>query len=370
MCRILTRCVVFAALAVGQPASGLEEATLGKFLENARIEMRLPGVRAAVRYPDGRIVRAAAGLADKKKELPLDNEIGMPGGSTGKPFVATLTMLLVEDGVLSLDDPAKQWLGDTDWFERLPNSDDILVRHLLSHSAGLRDYPGKAGFLMRMVGRAVRHGSAYFEPEELIRIAGKEPLFLPGEGFAYTDAGYLVLGRVIEAAAGADYYDLLHERILVPQELDQIRAQDQTALPHIATGYQGGAANLKKDGRMKLDPRTEWTGGGLVTNPTMLVQFFGALAEGRIVKRDTLEIMLEAGWRDPQGPDYHYGFGLFVHDGGEWFGHGGKWVGYRTHVTHIVETGITIAVQTNQDDRTDMIGLVTGIAELSRTEVN
>ena len=73
--------------------------------------MLLPGVRAAVRFPDGRIVRAAAGLADIKKGIPVDNEVGMPGGSTGKPFVATLAMLLVEDGILSLDDPAKKWLG-------------------------------------------------------------------------------------------------------------------------------------------------------------------------------------------------------------------------------------------------------------------
>jgi len=322
-------------------------------------------VRAAVRFPNGRIVRAAAGLADKKAGIPLDNEIGMPGGSTGKPFVAALTMLLVEDQVLSLDDPVKKWLGDKDWFRRIRNSDDILVRHLLSHSAGLGDYPGKMGFILRMVGRAIRHGSAYFEPEELIRLAGKKALYPAGEGYAYSDVGYLVLGRVIEAATGESYYDLLRERILLPLGLNQVRPQDQSVLPNITPGYQGGVSNLKKDGRMKLDPRSEWTGGGLVTNPTMLVQFFAALAEGRIVKPDSFAQMLDSGWHDPNAAGYHYGFGLFVHDKGDWYSHGGKWVGYRTHVTHLLPTGITVAVQTNQDDRTDMIGLITRIAELA-----
>jgi len=363
------RCAVFLALVCCQPAFSLEEEALAELLESAREEMRLPGLRAAVRYPDGRIVRAAVGLADKKADIPLDNEVGMPGGSTGKPFVATLAMLLVEEGILSLDDSAKKWLGEEDWFKRLPNSDDILVRHLLSHSAGLGDYPGKFGFLMRMGVRAIRHGSAYFEPEELIRFAGKKPLYPVGEGYAYTDAGYLVLGRLIEAAAGATYYDLLQERILLPQKLSQIRPQDQSVLPNITPGYQGGVSNLKKDGRMKVDPRSEWTGGGLVTNPTMLVQFFAALAEGRIVKPESLTQMLESGWRDPNGQGFHYGFGLFVHDNGDWFGHGGKWVGYRTHVTHLVPRGITIAIQTNQDDRTDMIGLITRVAELAAGEV-
>lgn len=365
MKQTLIGCAAFLALAYSQPAFSLEEEALAELLANARDEMRLPGVRAAVRFPDGRIVRAAAGLADKKAGIALDNEVGMPGGSTGKPFVATLTMLLVEDGILSLDDPAKKWLGDEDWFRELPNSDEILVRHLLSNSSGLADYPGKPGFNMRMVGRVIRHGSAYFEPEELIEYAKKKALFPAGEGYAYTDVGYLVLGRVIEAATGATYYDLLRDRILVPQGLNQIRPQDQSVLPNIAHGYQRGVSNLKKDGRMKLDPRSEWTGGGLVTNPTMLVQFIAALAEGRIVQPESLTQMLESGWHDPIGPGFHYGFGLFVDDNGEWFGHEGMWVGYRSQVTYIVSTGISVAVQTNQDDRTDMLGLVTRVAELA-----
>ena len=368
--KTLIRFAALLALACCQPAFSLDEEALAELLENERVEMRLPGVRAAVRFADGRIVRAAVGLADKKAGIPLDSEVGMPGGSTGKSFVAALVMLLVEDGVLSLDDPAKKWLGEEDWFKKVPNSNDILVRHLLSHSSGLGDYPGKFGFTMRMVGRVIRHKSAYFEPEELIKLAGKKPLFPAGEGYAYTDAGYLVLGRVIESATGTPYYDLLRERILIPQQLSQIAAQDQSALPNITPGYQGGASNLRKDGRMKLDPRSEWTGGGLVTNPTMLVQFFAALAEGRVVKPESLTLMLESGWHDPEGPGYHYGFGLFVQDDGSWFGHGGKWVGYRTHVTHFVPRGITVAVQVNQDDRTDMIGLVRRVVELAAGGAN
>ena len=367
MHRSLTNTAALLALVWCMPAFSLEEYELVEFLETEREAMQLPGLRAAVRYPDGQIVRAAVGFADKKAGKPLDNEIGMPGGSTGKTFVAALTMLLVEEGVLSLDDTAKKWLGDQDWYERLPNSEEILVRHLLSHSAGLGDYPGKVRFILGMVSRAIRHGSAYFEPEELIRFAGKKALYAPGEGYAYTDVGYLVLGRVIEAAAGASYYDLLQDRILGPQELDQIRPQNQTALPNIAHGYQRGASNLKKDGRMKLDPRSEWTGGGLVTTPTMLVNFFAALAEGRIVEPESLKLMLESGWQDPDGEGYHYGFGMFVDDHGGWFGHGGMWVGYRSHVTHILPTGVTVAIQTNRDDRTDMIGLTTRLIELAGT---
>ena len=115
-----------------------------------------------------------------------------------------MTMLLVEEGVLSLDDPASKWLGGERWFRRLPNDHEILVRHLLSHSSGLGDYPYTMRYRMRSVVRAIRHGGIRFTPEELIGMIDRKSLYPVGRGYAYTDAGYLVLGRVIEAATGRD----------------------------------------------------------------------------------------------------------------------------------------------------------------------
>lgn len=358
-------CFLLAFLiALSTPAIAFDEAELTALLEEARAEKEMPGLRAAVRFPDGRMVRAATGLADKESGVALSNEIGMPGGSTGKTFVAALTLLLVEDGVLSLDDRASKWLSGTSWYERLPNADEILVRHLLSHSAGLEDYIDTGKFHASMIWRVIRHGSAKYEPEELIEfILDKKPLFAPGEGFNYTDAGYLVLGRLIEAASGRNYFDLLEERILRPRQLDQIRPQDASVLSGIAPGYMGGARNLKKDGRMKFDPSSEWTGGGLVTNPSMLAQFYAALAEGQVVTPESFALMLDAGWRNPERQEFHYGFGLFVSDGDQRFGHGGLWPGYRTHVMHYGSSGTTIAVQTNRDGQMDLPELIARIAD-------
>ncbi len=358
---------ILATVAVWcSPALGIDQAALAALLEEARTEGKMPGLRAAVQLADGRVVRAAVGLGDVEAGIALDNEIGMPGGSTGKTFVAALAMLLVEDGTLSLDDPASKWLGDRPWFARLPDADEIRVRHLLSHSAGIGDYPGRPGFILAMVGRVLRHGSAYFEPEELIRFTlDRRPLFPAGEGYRYTDIGYLVLGRLIEAAAGRSYYDLLEERILTPLELDEIEPAVQSALPNITPGYTGGARNLKKDGRMKLDPRSEWTGGWLTTNPTMLVEFYAALAEGRVVTLESLALMLESGFRDPAESDWHYGFGVFVHGPSRSFGHAGLWSGYRTHVAHFMNSGLTVAVQTNRDGRVDLESIVVRIARLA-----
>ena len=356
------KCLSIALLACCPTALAMDQAALAALLEEARAETKMPGLRAAVRFADGRVLRAAVGLADREAGVPLDDDVRMPGGSTGKTFVAALTMLLVEDGVLSLDDPASKWVGSERWYRRLPNDDDIRVRHLLSHSAGLGDYPSTTRYRMGSVFRAIRLGGIRFEPEELIGFINRRALYPVGRGYAYTDAGYLVLGRVIEAATGRTYYDLVRERILEPHDLDQIGLQDRSVIPDITPGYMRGARNLRTDGTMKIDPSSEWTGGGLVTNPTMLVMFYGALTEGRIVKPESLATMLDSGWQNPETPDWHYGFGLFVYDDGATFGHAGLWPGYRTHVTHYAASKTTIAVQTNRDGRLDMGGLVTRIA--------
>ncbi len=350
--------ILLSSLLCGH-ASAISETALLELLEPARKQMKMPGLRAAVRMPDGEVVVAATGLADVEAGRPLTNTIGIPGGSTGKTFAAALTMLLVEDGVLSLDDPASRWLGQHKWFRRLPNAESMRVRHLLSHSAGLRDYVDTGRFHTSMVWRVLRHGSARYEPEELIRfVHGRKPLFPAGKGYNYTDAGYLVLGRLIEAASGRAYYDLLTERILRPQRLLRVRPAAQSVLTDISTGYMGGGRNLKKDGRMKFDPSSEWTGGGLITTPEMLVRFFGALAEGEIVKPQTFTAMLEDGWQDPDQPEWHYGFGLFVNHRKNLIFHGGLWPGYRSRVAYYRSSGVAIAVQTNRDGKLDLAGLL------------
>ena len=353
--------VAFAA----ETAYGFDHVVLQSLLAEFREERDLPGLRAAVRFSDGRIVTAAVGFADLQTNEPLDDQDPMPGGSTGKTFVAALTMLLVEDGKLNLDDPVGKWVGSEPWYSRLPNADAVLVRHLLSHSSGLGDYPGSIRFKATMVWRALRTGSAYFSPEELIDYGtSRNESFTPGQGYQYSDAGYLVLGRVIEAAAGRDYYQLLGQRILKPRGLGGVDVADRSVLSGITNGYIRGTSVLRDDGRMKLDPASEWTGGGLTLNPTMLVKFYADLAEGRIVDPQSFEKMRAGGWRDPTQPDWHYGFGMFV--AADAISHGGRWSGYRSRVAWYSEPRVAIAAQSNTGDDADLPALVAQIAELAR----
>ena len=357
-------CAILVGAVMTLDASGIEPSALDDILQTAMVDMSLPGVRAAVHYPDGSLVTAALGYADIENERPMDDNIGMPGGSTGKSFFAALTMLLVEDGTLSLDDPVSKWLGDFEWFHQLPNADTMQVRHLLAHTSGLQDYPNTFGYNTTMFWRALTKGSAYFTQEELIGyVTGRSARYAPGDGYLYSsDAGYLVLGRLIEAATGRDIYDLLEERILSPLALTDIKPARNAVIEGVAAGYSRGARNLKADGRMKMDPRSEWTGGGLITTPTMLSRFFASLANGSVVTPESFKKMLTEGFRGPESHLWRYGLGVFVFDGGESFGHEGMWPGYRSIVVHFFETGITIAVQTNRDGPVSLWKIVNEIA--------
>ncbi len=357
--------ILFVALILGlNNAAALNQDTLTELLEPIQIENEMPGLRAAVLLADGTLIQSATGLADVENNIPLDHEIGMPGGSTGKSFVSTLVMLLVEDGSLSLDDFASKWVSNEPWFAELPNNQEIRVRHLLSHSSGLSDYPGTTRYMVLSIWRVLRRGGIKFTPDELIdMVANKKPLYPVGEGFAYSDSGYLVLGKIIEAATDRDFYELLQERILEPQELRHVQPQNESVLTDVAPGYSRGARNLREDGTMKSDPTSEWTGGGLITTPTMLVEFYRALTRGEIVSPSSFETMKNSGWQNPESPDWHYGFGLFVAHSGNVVEHGGLWMGYRAHVRHYLDEQLTIAVQTNRDGAVDLEAIVDQIAQ-------
>lgn len=340
------------------------EQALREVLEDELQNNEMPGLRGAVRLATGEVIAVSTGLADREANVPLDNTVGMPGGSTGKTFVAALAMLLVEDGSLALDDQVSGYLGEEDWFPRLPNHETMEVRHLLSHSAGLDDYPNTRTLWILSAWRAIRRGGIKFSTEELIRfVTNRDPFFAVGEGFAYSDSGYLVLGKLLEASTGQAYYDMLTDRILKPLNLHEIRPANVSVLPDITPGYMRGARNLRKDGTMKIDPTGEWTGGGLVTNPTMLVRFYAALANGEVVTPESFKTMVTSGWKNPDTPDVHYGFGMFVRDGGAIVEHGGLFPGYRTHVRHYVQPNLTISIQSNRDGPINMEGIVDRIAD-------
>ena len=321
-----------------------------------------PGATAAFILPDGRVFGFATGLSDVDDEIPMTPDLRMGSGSIGKTYVAAVALQLAMTGALDLDAPISTWLGDEEWFPRVPNHADLTVRNLLNHSAGMiQPYFEDPDFAVRL-GEVFRDPDAYMTPEEFIAetVLDAEPLFPAGGGYHYSDVHYTLAGLAIEEATGRAYYDLLDEFFLDPFGLDLTLAADRRDLPGLAQGYAHASSRLYGtplevvvDGRFILHPLQEWTGGGLVNNPQAMVRWGKLLYEGDAIAGDDLPQLLEVGFpADSTKPHLGYGLAVSVAESehGLTYGHGGFWPGYNSLLAYYPDQGMAVSIQINSDE--------------------
>jgi D-alanyl-D-alanine carboxypeptidase len=339
---------------------GLQE-RIQSHLQRLVDEFDVPGVTAAIALADGRTIPFAAGFADKEKLIPMTPNHRMPAGSVGKTFVAMTALALARDSKLSLDDQVEKWLGGETWFSNLPNGHDLTVRQLLMHRGGLADHVNDAKFVAQVRDTIAKPGSDpdfRFQPWELVGfILKKKPLFAAGQGYRYTDTGYILVGMILERAGGASYYQLLKSRLLDPLNLTRTVPADRRDLPDLACGHVkadnplGLPETTLVNGKLRFNPANEWTGGGLVSNPQDLARWAKLVYEGKALKQDYLEEMLRTASEDREKPT-RYGLGVFVTDDrklGTSYGHGGFFPGYLTRMAYYPKERVALAIQFNTD---------------------
>lgn len=341
------------------------QATLDAFQQ----KYGFPGATAAFVLPDGEVGVAAAGLADIRTATAMTPRSRMLAASIGKTFVSAAIVALARDGRLDLDDPVSDWLGHRDWFNRLPNHDSMTLRHLLNHSSGLPDHVHDAAFQAAASERW--HGAANpFPPDAAVAFVLDQPaLFEAGQGWAYSDTGFILLGMVIESATGQDYYDVIRARFIEPLRLAHTTPSNRPALRGLATGYTSDdnpfglpPETTTSPGMMAWNPGVEWTGGGLVSTSRDLAVWGAALFRGRAMEAPYLADLLTAVPIDPREPGVGYGLGVSIHSGGSFgpvYGHGGWIPGYSSSLRYYAEHDVSIAFQINTD-----IGLVDDSAPL------
>ncbi len=337
----------------------LEEALVQR-LDELRAEHGFPGVTASVVLADGAQVSVAVGWADVEREIPMTPEHRMPAGSIGKTIAGMTALSMAAEGLLDLDDLASKWLGSEPWWPRLANHDTMTLRHLLTHSAGLPDHVYDDAW--RAAARAKRSGpgadpDSYFTPRESVAFILDQPALFPaGEGYFYTDSGFLVAGLVLEAASGGDFYEEAQRRVVDPAGLADTTPQTTRHFERLAAGYLGSADNVYQlpnkvadEGTTFFNFRSEWTGGGYVSSASDLARWAKRMYEGRALETPYLDEMLSSGYR---GDDAEATYGISVFqvdiDAGRIHGHGGLFPGWRSSMYYHPESGVAVALQLNQ----------------------
>ena len=382
MMRGVVSTVAAAAFVVAAPvAADATKTRLHDLLSGFAETSSIPGATAAIAMPDGTLVTAAVGLADREAGVPMTPDTPMLAASIGKTFVAMTVLTLEDEGLLSLTDPVARHLGDRDWFERLPNHASMTVRDLLRHGSGLPDHVHLESFQSEM-GARMSSADGAMRPEEAIAfVLDAEPLFPAGTGWAYTDTGYLLLGLVIEEVSGRRVFDLVASRFLDPLGLEDTAPSDRPDLPGLAVGYVAednpfGLPPRTADsaGRLLWDPGMEWTGGGFLSTSGDLALWGHALFGGAAMVAPYLNRLLDGIPVSPDAPGILYGAGVAIYGDtprGPVYGHGGWIPGYVSSLRHYADHGVTVAFQINTDvgiadDSSDLVpALEAALADLA-----
>lgn len=388
-----------AALPATGPATSASEA-LDRQMPALLEKWQVPGAAVAVAL-DGRIVLARGyGYADREAGRVAQPDTRFRTASLAKPITAALTLHLADEGRLSLDDRAFPLLNyATPTYagaRRDARLDQITIRHLLSHAGGWnRDaaslpfptltpsceptyYQAQIAALMGAESPATAETTARF-------MVGQPLQFAPGNGFAYSNVGYLILGRVIEAKTGRPYEQAVQQflaRAGISGEAIASVPRSQVAADEAVAYDAPGAMLLPSVWGEGLVPRpysastrTLDAHGGWAISALEYLRFMLAL-DGRGGTVPLLTPATAAAMRRQESPYAGYGYGWMTHyepyGGG---GHNGDLPGTFTMAVRSDDGRVTWVVMCNScpsDARGELqtSGLMTEVlAAMHGTEV-
>jgi D-alanyl-D-alanine carboxypeptidase len=314
------------------------EQVLQEMIEKYAHQSDPVGVAAGVLFPDGSSWLGAAGLADNEQGLPIAVADPFVIGSITKTFMAALTMRLVEENIVQLDETVATHLPE------FPAGGDMTIRNLLGHRAGV--YDASDDIFSRADGPL--DPLRVFTSGELVAAAAAgTPTFVAGSAFEYSNAGYWVLGAVLEAATGTGASSLLDDHVVHPLRLENTLLFD-ASLPEVevVNAYEDLDGDIEMDAMgTTLMPgffTPAWTAGGIVSTVEDLLMFLDGLFAGELISEESLDEMLDFS----NGADDVYAMGIAQH--GSLWGHDGVIWGYLSQVAHDVDTGVTVAVLVNR----------------------
>jgi CubicO group peptidase (beta-lactamase class C family) len=300
-------------------------------------ETGVPSASVAVVYDGAIALTKAYGLARLDPPTPAATTTRYPIGSISKQFTAAAVAMLAADGKLSLDDKV------ADFFPHLTRADDITLRQLLSHTAGIRDYWPQDYVPPAML--------QPITTQALIDQWARQPLdFEPGSKYQYSNTGYVIAGAIVEKACGKRLMEFLGERIFAPLGMHSVIDIDQGVLEApAATGYQRFAL-----GPQRLAPKEGkgwlFAAGPLAMTAEDLAKWDVSLIKGEVPGNAVFgELSREVVLSNGVGTGYALGVGVALEGNRRVVRHGGEVSGFTAVNLVFPEDRTAIVVLVNQD---------------------
>ena len=303
---------------------------------------------------DGKpIYKTVSGFASKAYRVPnrLDTKLNI--ASMAKMFTAIAIAQLVEQGKLSFTDSIGALLPD---YPNKQVAEKVTIHHLLTHTSGMGDFHGAKYVCRRSILREVRDFFPLFVDEPLS--------FEPGARWQYSNAGYMVLGAIIEKVSGENFFDYVRKHVFKPAGMDNTDYYESDRdTPNLAMGYTNFEELPDDNLRFRLGPRRNTSqyilirglpAGGAFSTIEDLLRFSLALKGNRLLSEKTLNLMISskvtARKYDAGQTFWGYGFELENIGGKRVIGHGGGDLGISSAVRWFPDSGnYTVIILSNYD---------------------
>lgn len=310
------------------------------------------------------LYRQVYGYADRRLGTPLALDSRFRLASVSKQFTAAAILRLQDEGVLSVDDPVCRWVDPCPaaWAP-------VRLHHLLSHTSGIPDLMARPGWGIRRVTPAT--------PEELTADSAKYGLqFPPGTKVRYDNAGYNLLGYVVQKASGLPLQDFLRDAFFVPLGMADTGFEDD--MSGVVMGYAnlGGPPSPQPDHNVSII----FGAGALYSTLDDLLVWQRALHGGKLLSPESYRQMVSdhapesTPARERGQPRRLWGYGLYEKSLGRQVRpafpdrqiyHTGSWSGFRNLVTYQPDEDVTVIVLSNNFHQREAVFLLSqqGMAE-------
>ncbi|WP_367390858.1 serine hydrolase [Lewinella sp. LCG006] len=274
------------------------------------------------------IYKNGFGQANMEWNIPNKSNTKHRLASITKQFTAMAIVQLVAENKLQLDQPITTYLPN---YPKV-NGDRITIHHLLTHTSGIPNYTSFPNYSDLML--------APHSTRDIVRLFEDLPLeFTPGEQFAYSNSGYVLLGVVIEKITGKPYEQVLQEKIFSPLEMhDTGYDKHRIVLENRASGYNKIANTFEN--ASYIDMSVPFAAGALYSTVEDLYRWDRALYTEKLLPKAYMDLLFEA---HTSAWGQHYGYGweigkLRIGNSQEFtytIGHGGSINGFNTQITRI-----------------------------------
>ncbi len=286
---------------------------------------------------DGKCIkRAGYGLANLEWQTRVTPETVFEIGSISKQFTAAGILLLAQEGRLSVDDKLSSHLTNT------PESwKNVTLRHLLTHTSGIRNYTSLDGFELR------RH----MTQAQFIQQISSYPLdFQPGDNWRYCNSGFNLLAYVIQNVSGTNYWQFMHDRVFGPLGMTSTTNRDPVnIIPLRASGYETNKSGqyIHRDYDV-----TDLSGAGAIVSTVDDIAKWSACLDSQKLLNAATEKEMWTPVRLNDGKAHDYGFGWFLSPlkNHKNIGHSGVTSGFSASFQRFPDDHLTVIVLTNSSE--------------------